>query len=165
MPLESGIQSPFLDDLEVDKFVSVDATWEWHPISLVGKTIREIKNEFQLMPLESGIQSSERDTISHHTQIVSVDATWEWHPIPKRDNNNPGTQVFQLMPLESGIQSCNTTRRHFAQAVSVDATWEWHPIFMKLRSFSLLLLLFQLMPLESGIQSHQLGEWSRFIQN
>ena len=149
MPLESGIQSREKECWSAWFYVSVDATWEWHPIQKrvwqydschlcfswchlrvasnqacaieLGFTI----NRFQLMPLESGIQFRNRSM--PFNRFVSVDATWEWHPIQNwRLPLNQFLQ-FQLMPLESGIQ-WGARYDISGFRVSVDATWEWHPI-------------------------------------
>ena len=83
---------------------------------------------FQLMPLESGIQSGAK---------------------------SPGqaTELFQLMPLESGIQS-----RIIAASDHCPAAFQLMPLESGIQSPSRLCLhkrrtnMFQLMPLESGIQ-------------
>ena len=130
---------------------------------------------FQLMPLESGIQShkdlkfwvmptsfiwchlretSNLDLVPWWETVVakvSVDATWEWHPIVRLRVDTYLGNSFSWCHLR--VASNQDTRSFYTRfQVSVDATWEWHPIYLPW-TMSEMTVLFQLMPLESGIQS------------
>ena len=110
--------------------VSVDTTWQWHPIplllnlfsqlklsfswyhlavasNLIGTVARLAFTLFQLIPLGSGIQSG--------LLLILIEFV-----------------MFQLIPLGSGIQSPEKKINFGFNTVSVDTTWQWHPIFWHL---------------------------------
>ena len=76
----SGIQSPACHLKKCQQNVSVDATWEWHPIKFRKVDRINATQAFQLMPHESGIQ------LRSQAGEIFI------------------SRPFQLMPLESGIQ-------------------------------------------------------------